>query len=127
MKDFIASIANRPLRTNTAGTALHQTDRNAIGTETEDALQALLTVNEVPATQVKDGIAIEYEHAELGCITVVVSVTVKALDYDILTEAEAYEAEKVAKAEAKAKKEAETAKKKAEAEANKAKKVKATK
>lgn len=128
MKNFVNSIATRVLRTNSTATALHQTDRNALRSDSLTALANTLTAMEIPNTMVKEGIAIELPHDELGAVVIVLSETVKDLNYDIATEGEEYAREVAEKAEAKLQKEAETAKKKAETEANKAKvKAKATK
>jgi len=119
---FIASIAKRVLRTNSSQSALHQTDRNVLRADTLTALAELFKLIGVPSLEVKDGIAIELPNDELGSVVAVLSLTIKDLDFDIVTEHEDFVKDKAEKAEAKAKKEAETLKKKAEVEANKAKK-----
>lgn len=100
------------LRVN--GDKLHQTDRNALRLELLNAIVDVMQRNGVELGMVKEGIAVNLPHEELGAINFVVDVKMKGLDYDFDFEVADWSAEqkrkaedKQAKAEAKARKIAE--------------------
>lgn len=128
---FITSVFDRKIRQGSNAKTLHQTDRNALRSDTVKALADTLTDLGIENAMVKDGIAFEIPHDIFGSIPVVVSVTVKEQEFDMITESQVFAQELLDKeANAKAKALA-TEKRKAEQEQAKelakAKKEKATK
>ena len=123
MKMF-EKIMNAEVRMS--GEKMHQTDRNKLRTEAMADIMHTLKVNGIECDMVRDGIAVNIPHSELGAINFVIDVKMKGLDYEYDYEVESYAAEvaekaEVAreKAEAKAKKVAADKARRAEKEAMK--------
>ncbi len=120
MKNFAEKVFNDVFETNEKG-QLKQNVRNAFKVDVVNALIETLENAGVKTYRTLDGVAVEFENVELGAITVVFDATVKALDFDAVTENEAFLENEKAKAEKIVKAEALKAQKIAEKEMLKAK------
>ncbi len=98
MKEFLEKIFKREL--TTTKDRLNRVQATIIKNELLDAIESQFG-GLVDVTRVKDGLAIEIPHDELGSIVFVLDVKNKSLDYDIPTERECYIAELQTKEEKK--------------------------
>ncbi len=106
MKEFLEKIFKRELKTTKD--RINRTQATIIKNELLQAIQEELG-NVIDVTRVKDGLALEIPHDELGSIVFILDVKNKSLDYDIETEKECFiqemkDKEDKAKEKAKAKK-----------------------
>lgn len=81
---FVNFVKNEKFAVTEKGD-LKQNERNALRVRIVSALADLLSENDVATVSVKDGLVIEFTNDELGSIPVVVSVTMKNLQYDVVT------------------------------------------
>ena len=109
------NVSNAKVRMN--GDKMHQVDRNKLRTEIMAEIMQALQNAGVECAVIREGVAVNVAHDDLGCINFVVDVKMKNADFDYDFEVEDYQAEQNAKAEkAKAQAEAKAAKIKADAE-----------
>lgn len=120
MKQFYEITYTNKFETNEKG-ELKQNVRNGFNADFKRNLSDFLNANGVSNVMIKEGLGIEVPNEIEGAITVVVSVTVKPLGFDLTVAKEEYETELAEKAEKELKAKAEKEKKIA------SKKVKATK
>ena len=105
MKQFMENVKVADLAVNENGD-LKQNVRNAFKADVMKALKELLADAGVQVSQVKEGLAVEFENDELGSVVVVFDGVVKGREYDVLDAVEDFEnhlkekAEKALKAEA---------------------------
>ena len=105
MKQFMENVKVADLEVNEKGD-LKQNVRNAFKADVMQALKDLLADAGVQVSQVKEGLAVEFENDELGSLVVVFDGVVKGKDFDVLDAVEDFEnhlkekAEKALKAEA---------------------------
>ena len=81
------------------GDKMHQTDRNNVRAAIIAEVMEMLAANGVECAMVKEGLAVNVQHADLGAVNFVVDVKKKNLDYDYDFEVEDYQAEVKAKAD----------------------------
>jgi len=109
------NVSNAKVRMN--GDKMHQVDRNKLRAEIMAEVMQVLQNAGVECGMVREGVAVNIPHEDLGCINFVVDVKMKNADFDFDFEVEDFQAEQNAKAEkAKAQAEAKAAKIKADAE-----------
>lgn len=109
------NVSNAKVRMN--GDKMHQVDRNKLRAEIMAEVMQVLQNAGVECGMVREGVAVNVAHEDLGCINFVVDVKMKNADFDFDFEVEDFQAEQNAKAEkAKAQAEAKAAKIKADAE-----------
>lgn len=105
MKQFMENVKVADFGVNENGD-LKQNVRNAFKADVMQALKDLLAEAGVQVSQVKEGLAVEFENDELGSVVVVFDGVVKGKDFDVLDAVEDFEnhlkekAEKALKAEA---------------------------
>lgn len=109
------NVSNAKVRMN--GDKMHQVDRNKLRADIMAEIMQVLQNAGVECAVIREGVAVNVAHDDLGCINFVVDVKMKNADFDYDFEVEDYQAEQNAKAEkAKAQAEAKAAKIKADAE-----------
>lgn len=109
------NVSNAKVRMN--GDKMHQVDRNKLRADIMVEIMQVLQNAGVECDVIREGVAVNVAHDDLGCINFVVDVKMKNADFDYDFEVEDYQAEQNAKAEkAKAQAEAKAAKIKADAE-----------
>lgn len=84
MKNLIENVKVKSLPLTEKG-LIKQNDRNALRLDIVNGLATLLTNSGADILLTKEGIAIELPHNELGSVVAMVGVTVKGLDFDIVT------------------------------------------
>ena len=95
-------ITNTKVFTENDKGELKQNERNQFRTDFMTSLVEFLEKNDIPAIQIKEGVAIEIPNETLGCITVVLSPTIKPIQFDTSVAHDEFVADiadKVAKAE----------------------------
>lgn len=100
---MLKMVAERVFKLTEKG-SLRQNERNALRSEVIVKLAEVLKDAGVENSLVKDGIVIELTNETLGSIPVVINVTMKDLQFDVLdaiTEYENLQAERLAKLKAK--------------------------
>jgi len=85
---------------------IKQNDRNALKTNLTSELLDHLKELGVDVALVKDGVAVQMPHDELGSVPFVISVTMKTSEFDIVHESETFAQEQLDKAKALAEKQA---------------------
>lgn len=118
------NVSNAKVRMN--GDKMHQVDRNKLRADIMAEIMQVLRNAGVECGMVREGVAVNVAHEDLGCINFVVDVKMKNLDFDYDFEVEDYQAEQDAKA-AKAKEQAELKAAKIKADAERRAKVQAEK
>ena len=114
LTSFFASLETLELKTNenaNGSLTIQQTQRNSLRAAMMQAFKEDLLDEGFDVFETSDGIILAVENDELGTISIEAKLTIKALDYDPVYEAEAFEmtqmdkaADKARKAEAKARK-----------------------
>ena len=116
------NVSNAKVRMN--GDKMHQVDRNKLRADIMAEIMQVLQNAGVECAVIREGVAVNVAHDDLGCINFVVDVKMKNADFDYDFEVEDYQAEQNAKAEkAKAQAEAQAKAEKEKAEAEHRKKV----
>lgn len=114
MKNFVELVKTKNLGLNEKG-ELKQNLRNDFRADTIEAIMELFEENGVECVRTGDGIGVELANEEIGSVIVMVDVTVKPHQFDLVGAVNEYERKLVEKAE----KEAEKARIKAQNEAEK--------
>lgn len=100
MKQFAEKVLNANYELNEKG-QMKQNVRNGLKADVLQAMFEMFQEAGLDAYRVNDGVAVNFENAELGSVAVVFDGVVKGLEYDAMDEAEFYEnalKEKVEKA-----------------------------
>lgn len=104
MKQFAEKVLNANYELNEKG-QMKQNVRNGLKADVLQAMFEMFQEAGLDAYRVNDGVAVNFENAELGSVAIVFDGVVKGLEYDAMDEAELYEnalkekAEKALKAE----------------------------
>lgn len=91
------NVSNAKIRMN--GDKMHQVDRNKLRVEIMAEIMQALQNAGVECGVVREGVAVNVAHDELGCVNFVVDIKMKNADFDFDFEVEDYQAEQKAKAE----------------------------
>jgi hypothetical protein len=95
------TVSNAKVRMN--GDKMHQVDRNKLRADIMAEIMQVLQNAGVECAVIREGVAVNVAHDDLGCINFVVDVKMKNADFDYDFEVEDYQAEQKAKAQAEAK------------------------